>query len=389
MEKIFITGDLMRPNPDGSANQLANINWLYALISRQLEKLTGIKPKKLLRESGRTDLGDWLKTEDINTPCWHLDQVDLRMADPKKTLIIGFELPKNSKHQLRESGFKYIDVVIHPIRFLDDIVPALQTSGLPVISDKFLLTEGDFYLHANLIKNEVKRIFPLDISENTALIIGQTKVDKSLFDIHKGFFSLLHFKGEIEDICRRYSNVLFKPHPYQIDPEVMSFMKKNKIKITNSNVYGLLANDNVKSIYAISSSVLYEAKYFEKEVLFFAQRSIIDYLPVKPDVFLTLGFWGCLLGIDGVVDEMWVPYAQHRLRRTLDSWWGHPESPVFFRDDLITRARQDIDFATNSIHKLYAHKIKRRLIKLLRNLLLMKPQTNAEEYRFDYENRNS
>ena len=80
---------------------------------------------------------------------------------------------------------------------------------------------------------------------------------------------VLDFEKEIIEIAKSHKKLYFKMHPYA-DPTsepLDSFMKEHKIEVTTWNVYELLANENLKTAVAISSSVLEEAKYFDKDTI--------------------------------------------------------------------------------------------------------------------------
>jgi len=363
ISKIYITGDLIRPNPDGSANQISNIDWLYNLISFQIEKVSHIKPERLIRTTEKTTIQDWVQTENINVPCWHLMQKEFQNINHSEVLVIGFELPKNTKYQFEKKGIRYIDVIIHPIRYLADIIPAIKSFGIPKIQENFVIKDDAFYVYANILKTQMQRVSMLNIENDTALIVGQTRIDRSLFTEEGKILNLLDFKKEILKICQKHAHVVFKPHPYETDPEVFDFMVENNIEITDKNIYALLANKNISTVCGISSSVLYEAKYFNKEVQWFFPRNIDDYLPIRPDLFLSFEFWSNIFG-GQTNEEYWLLPSPHLLRKSLNSWWGHYESPLIIKNEISSEISSAIDFISENILRIIIRKIKKKLSSL-------------------------
>lgn len=316
--RIIITGDATRPNFDGTPHQLFNINWLYNLLREPIKLVTGIEPLKItVTPDFRNTIEEWLKT-DLNTRriSWHLRQPEFDY-DINRLIVIGFELPKNSLYQFSKLKIKYINVAIHPIRFTQDLIIGVQSNvKLP---DEFILDETQLCCALSFKE--------LNLPENTAIIVGQTSIDRSVIKNGK-VVKLSDFERQIRKLVTKYNKVLFKPHPLELEPLGIEVIKKYNIETTTENIYDLLAQKNLTHVYGISSSVLYEAKFFGKEVTFWCERRENRYLkPIQSNIFVSSAFWAIMLRpfVEIINEGTFKEFEPDFLRKSCNSWWGYPK----------------------------------------------------------------
>ena len=137
-EKIVFVGDFCRPNASMSGNnQTTNILWLWHLLAGQLRDATGLPTSVLLadgEEFGFPELyadaqlpvsnDSWARLYGLGHPS--LDAKVHRAC--AGALVIGFELSPSIKRALTVVDIPFVDGVIHPVRFMDDIFLAIEAS---------------------------------------------------------------------------------------------------------------------------------------------------------------------------------------------------------------------------------------------------------------------
>jgi len=223
-----------------------------------------------------------------------------------------------------------LNLSIHPIRFADDIFFNFETNS-EVIKQKLKKYELDynvFYHYADLIKaTYIQSVKKNNISKNSLLIIGQTQKDKVIFN-GKKYLNLLDYIKELKNLSVKYDNLYFKPHPYAKNNKfIYNSLKKEfkNIQIIHDNIYHLLSNENIKHIVALNSSVLYEAKYFNKETTFL-YKQYFDFqnndIAIYGNYFDS-SFWSNILDIPDT--SISLPHQPSRLRKAINDFWGYNE----------------------------------------------------------------
>lgn len=223
-----------------------------------------------------------------------------------------------------------LNISVHPIRFADDIFFNFETNDdeLRDKLKKYQVNYDMFYTYADIVKaTYLKTVKKEKYKGNSLVIVGQTEADKVIYDGEK-YLSLLDYKKEIKNLSRNYENIYFKPHPYaKNNKRIFKKLKEElgDIQIVHDNIYHLLSSQNIKCVVALNSSVLYEAKYFQKEVKFLYKpyfdigRSDIG---VYGDYFNS-SFWTDILGTED--KNISLPFVPNRLRKSINDFWGYNE----------------------------------------------------------------
>ncbi len=239
-----------------------------------------------------------------------------------------------------------LNLSIHPIRFADDIFFNFETNDdqLREKLKKYEVNYDMFYHYADILKaTYIKTVKENNIGQNSLLIIGQTHQDKVLYD-GKKYISLLEYIDTIKELASNYNNIYFKPHPYaKNNKEVFGYLKKEipNITIIYDNIYHLLSNPNIKHLVGLNSSVLYEAKYFKKEVTFL-YKPYFDFefsdIGIYSDYFNS-SFWSDIL--DTKDKNISLPFGESRLRKTINDFWGYNEvsSQIVLKDIIKNKIR--------------------------------------------------
>ena len=358
MERIIITSDLFRPlitNGQIGPFHTKRINKYYYFLELQLRLATGLPierlnapfttfdPVQFYKLCGLTCMSEenWFKLYDIK----EVPQEAILYYGKfiHKSLVIYHEAPNFITKIHEQLSIPFIDMLVHPVRFMDDHLWAMA-SNVQLISNnirRYSVDTNLFYFGANCIK-AICAQDPLPIDINSALLVGQTLVDISVFDKTKNL-TIFDFEQEITELGDTYEKVYFRPHPYQQgDKKVKNFISSfRNIEFTTNNTYRFLGHDNIEEVVAISSSVLQEAMFFGKKIRYLHKnpkkyeysRDLSDgsykYSAITSDVFMTPHFWHDILtGIIPTVTHcppFQINSIPNRVRSTFNDYWAFTE----------------------------------------------------------------
>lgn len=196
------------------------------------------------------------------------------------TFVIGYELSEQTKKILDAIDVKYVDIWLHPIRFLDDNFYAYYSSDSNIRTqlNRYNLPEDTYYLYADKLKiqsymgwDKFHNAIDKALIDNSCLFVGQTLTDKAV--CRDGtMLTVLNFEEEFTRLTKEFDHVYFSPHP-MIKGDYSSqleFLKQfDNVSIIKEPGYKLLCSDKIKKVVAISSSLVYEARFFNKATEFF------------------------------------------------------------------------------------------------------------------------
>ena len=355
IEKIIITGDILRPSDNGNSNdQKINIEWLYHLLRFPLSLSNSLNidvlkwenqpkvfdSKKFYKLNDHESLPkDWIELYHSS----NFSKASLKYMKKyfSNSLVIGFELPEILMNMFDELNITYIDLIIHPIRYMDDVFFGIRTNH-PSIFQKVKqhqLHSQTFSIYAGVHNATVSRMpKKRRFEKNSALFTGQVEIDKSLIKNGK-IISILDYKEEFSNIAKRYKKVYFKKHPYaKGNNKVDAFLQTFKnIEFIDENFYYLLGQEEIEAVYSISSSTVLEAKFWGKESNYLYRNPFnllhdddcnfnsTAYIPVY-EKFLLPSFWSDILS--HVIETSSIPHIElpvkpNRLRNSLQNYWGY------------------------------------------------------------------
>lgn len=375
--KIIFTGDFIRPSAAAwRPTQHYNIRWLHDLFAPVLRQLTHADigyvawnhAGVLKGGIDGNDIADIYNTCDVTSSMdgWALlydraflpAKVRRRLADLFcDALVIGFEIPPYLKHFLLENGNTYIDFIIHPVRFHDDIFFGVQSSDMrlnAVLAD-FAMDEEELYLAAGVAGATAGRLSNLPAEPGSSLILMQTRHDKT--QIREGrFIGFSDFLAPAFEQGIFNGPVLLKPHPLEPgNPHLRIITSSVKgCRVTSANFYELLCCENIELIVSLSSSTSFEAKYFDKKSIhlykppfemFFKGQNFTygfeSYFSIK-DAYYGNNFWNALveaLNFSGLrssksKDHTALAIKPNRTRLALKSFWGYNQidTDIAFRE---------------------------------------------------------
>jgi hypothetical protein len=265
----------------------------------------------------------------------------------QRRFCVGYELPPWLVQVLEQHAVPYVDLRLHPIRFLDDLLFAVRASCADTQAKLLAMAvpESEVLATAGLREAMCRYISEARVPDDTLLVIGQRRFDST--QIAGGdFFDAHRHTAEIHALCARHAAVVLKPHP--LDPqhsllEVAAAAPARVIGVINDNTYRMMALPQVSAILTVNSGVAYEAPYFGKRVhtlaplqMRLAWRGAVPDAPAPDaaahaslgDVVLTPDFWRVLLAPHTRVsppDGMCLHPKPNRLRIALDSFWNFQE----------------------------------------------------------------
>jgi hypothetical protein len=343
----------MRPDGRGRPGGVDRPSvWLFDAIKRQVNLACGL-PIDVVTANGVPALCaslDAARSPSSAHRHWALSYQCLPVSDQRHGILsrrllgrfcIGYEMPPWLRHLLDSLHVPYIDVRLHPVRFLDDLLfaanashPATQTALLAMAEP-----ESAVIITAGLREAMCHMISEATVPAGTLIVIGQRPLDSS--QIAGGsFFDALPRAAEILAICERYSAVLLKPHPLEPDHSLLRVAANasNIAGVSHDNLYRLMSLPEIAGILTVNSSVAYEAVYFGKKV------HALTALPIRlawrgapaeanvyaslDDRVLTVDFWRTVLAPHTPVsdaDNVSLPSKPNRLRIALDSFWNFQE----------------------------------------------------------------
>lgn len=274
---IVITGDVLRPTEEKFvASQSGNIRWLYMLlrgvIGRATNKSVEIRTwedcniQQFYREAGaKTDIRGWGELSDRLDRSEVIDSwVRINYGN---SFVIGFEMPRILSLNLSRVGIPYINLTIHPVRFLSDIYFGMSTNHPEIYSalNDYAIPEQDIQRGAELVLAHVaKRDLPLPDGP-TALILGQVRYDRALICNGK-FVTFADHGAALREHVERESYILFKRHPYATSDLNLYLcgIPLHKIRTVVQNFYELMGSEGIAKVVSLTSGGSYEARYFGK-----------------------------------------------------------------------------------------------------------------------------
>ncbi len=274
------------------------------------------------------------------------EQIDyLKKFFTPETIILGMEIYKPLCDLLTSFGCQIIDMAFNSYKLFDDLSLCFYTNNKEIYNKlvKYQIPQDKYYFYANYWKVFMENnnmIQDNDIEENSVLFIGQTLLDKSVEKNGK-FLNVIDFEEKLKELSQNYSKIYYLPHPYLGKKRKLIYdWVKNSPYIellTNRSTYGLLASDKIKKVVGISTSVLYEAQYFDKEIeylykpLFNIDASFEEhsYVSLLYDYF-NPKFWADILSPiceirKGIKDVNYFENAHNKMRNVHNDYWGYAQ----------------------------------------------------------------
>jgi predicted HAD superfamily hydrolase len=350
-KRIVICSDFLSTS---DTEQLSNLSWLFDSLKNPIssasgktvqrfaaKELTGFSRKQFFALSGVTLNLDALQF-DFDPEAITAESINyLKEFLQEDALLLGYEFSRRTRAIMDKFGFTYIDLWLHPIRYLDDVLFGFSSNNKEIFKalSEFNYSESHFTLYADRHKvatyKGYKRVAKeIQIEAGSALLVGQTLQDKAVLENGR-FLNLLDYKDEILELAEKHSVVYFSRHPFEKDDKkIMKFLGTiDNLVVTDTPVYSLLAKDELKTVAGISSSVVMEGRYFGKQAQYFFQPifelsttySLNSYISVFQD-FLYPQFWSKVLAPvtkTNDVEPIKFDTQKDKIRDMLGFYWSY------------------------------------------------------------------
>ncbi|WP_270938760.1 hypothetical protein [Falsiroseomonas oryzae] len=358
--RIVLTGDVLRPQEEAfRPAQTGNILWLHRLLRRPIAAASGLEVQALAwapppgsgaaafdtpglyAAAGETrDIEGWVRLFDAP----HLPREAAAVfaaAVAGAAAVVGFELAEVQKRLLTRLGIAWIDLNIHPCRFGPDLLFAVQTNHPEVLAALAAHHAEDhvFEPWADLLAATAVKIPVHPPVEEAVMVVGQTRVDRSLVSGGR-LVDLRDLAAPFHAAIGREGRVLFKPHPYNADGFGLheTGLPLRRIREAGDNAYVLMAQDSIRRVVGVSSSLVAEARFFGKEGVFLGTPPF-RIAPTRDalapgmhasvvDAWLSADFWRDVLApvLDVTLRDGHRPtLGPNALRGSLRQYWGWEE----------------------------------------------------------------
>lgn len=354
--KLIVTGDIFRPFRVGERWESAtwkNVRWLDGIAGTAArvagwDVSTVSWDPALRRSRGNIDIPAIFDA--LGLPVSRAGWIEL-LGYPKlpeaiendlramfdADLVIGYEMPDHLLRILDRAGTAVIDVILHPVRFLDDVMFALRTNRADIhaLLTRHAVPRETMILQAGLIKSKAAWMKPpLPLRPGATLVLGQVGDDRAAINVATGkCHTLADHADKLLELCTQSSMVLFKPHPYDAEQSqnAVTMRRLQCVQWTSANFYHLIAQPEIDMVCALNSSGLVEAEVFGKDTLWlapplyrFGDKGPLDgeFGEAMPQdgFWCEPGFWSALRGSAAVSAAL--PPRPNRLRRALNADWG-------------------------------------------------------------------
>lgn len=330
------------------SEQESNLKWLKHLLNRPLSQAVG-KPHCLPQAFSREI---FFKYSDIKCSLFakhfYYEASDISSDSleylhgfiNKETLVLGYEFSPQTRQVLELAGITYIDIWLHPVRFLDDILFAMRSNNerIQVALQSDEVDQTLFYTYADLLRVQNYRGFRRlreELIPNSALFIGQLLDDKAIMK-NGSFLTLLNFKEQFKALTKSHDHVYYIRHPFlkSGDEMVLKFVEGFKnASLLFQPTYHLLASDEVETVATISSSVATEALFFEKHTMLY-HIPAVEIREKQPKRYTSIdqsllfaNFWRKILKdvmkVSPLTKHIELTSKKDRLRDALSFYWGY------------------------------------------------------------------
>ncbi|MDW9477908.1 hypothetical protein GOB57_03870 [Sinorhizobium meliloti] len=344
---VYIASDLLSTS---QKEQDSNLRWIRDLFNRPIAQGLGVKVETASRQWNDNfsfDRAAFFELSelpiDIEETQVFFESKDIsdrsveyfRKHFPDRSVIFGYEMSFSTREIIDRAGITYVDMWLHPVRFLDDLLFAFNSND-PEVRERmasFELPEELSYVYASRLRVQMYRSRPRfnnDLKPHSALFVGQTLQDKAIAS-NKGMLTLLDFRADFENVARRHNHIYYSRHPFvkNGDEKTLSFARELKnVSLTGHPTYMMLASDEIEFVFTISSSVVTEAKYFGKEAQYLFKPPVHVYsengYSSLMHNYLFSGFWRYIFAGGDRPDPRAINFidGRNKVRDMLSWYWG-------------------------------------------------------------------
>lgn len=349
---VVVLGDFLRPDAAGRPGGTDRpTRWLANAAAPAIARAAAL-PCTALMPTQDAALAAWLAQQRAAAAAddfWSAHYAALPLdAGLERALLphlagrfcLAYEAPPYLRHLLDAIGVPWLDLRIHPVRFLDDLIFAVRASeeqtqaALPALA----VDEAVVAATAGLRVAMAQLIADAALPAGTLIVAGQRPLDATQI-VDGRFFDAAEHAAEIARLCAAHRAVVLKPHPSGDAHSLLLAAARapNCLGVIRDNLYRMLAMPEIAGVLTANSSVAYEAPYFGKNVHALAPMVLriawrgdaaTEAHVSLDDRVLLADFWRLVLAPHAPVtppDGAAWPAKPNRLRIALDSFWGFQE----------------------------------------------------------------
>lgn len=389
LRKIGLTCDFFRFEPQESRIrnwQNQNLEWLFNILNRKdllqqsKVKVTLIKTPEDLKtfksQAVDTEIIKAYTVAPADTWAKFYDCENVALFPAlfaklmEQDLIVGFEISPTIKRFLHAQGKPYLNLYIHPLRFLRDLCLGATTNA-PFIARSLEVIE------LNELEIETQRCrfaalfsrleLPAFAIPRVPVLIGQTENDSILIESGR-FVEWRDYDDQLTEGLEKFNTVVYLEHPNRISSnaaavEHLRSRHRKTVISMNANGYGVLfSNRHIPRILTLSSSLGVEASVIghKSQFLLADPRKKVIVAGIDLPILPTLGhkvlsreFWQSILEGHDVetsgraVKENDFALGEHYLRNSLESWAYRSLQYGHYRD-LVTKTILPTSSATSA-----------------------------------------
>lgn len=347
--RIVVTGDVLRPTDTRFvSSQSKNTLWLFSLLRAQLTQAAAVPVETVLWDRGFAT-GDFYVAAgaSLSLDGWatlyaadslSVEAIAIVNEAFHDAFVVAFELPPVLAVTLTMLGIPWVDLSIHPIRFLPDLLIAFATNDTDVLAEAVPAHQrfNAFEPWAGLLMASAGRRRQPRFPDGSALAVGQVAEDRSVI-VGGRFVDFAAYAPVLQGIAKA-NPIVFRPHPYGASDFglIGAGLEYSRIIRTAEPLYSLLSHSAIGEVVTVSSSVGIEAPLFGKHVRWLG-RSPFRIAPlsadVRPDSHLSLGhvvlqtdFWRQALRPyfhTTRLDRETIAFPPNTLRMSLRNFWGY------------------------------------------------------------------
>lgn len=343
-QRIVFTGDIFRTAGHLRPDQIWNVQWLQKQFGGLLESITGLPSE--IRFWGKEQSPDIIARafdslgEEISYDAWArnfwktatADLSEVFYDDYRDALVVAIEASPLVESILNNVGADWINIQISPLRFLSDWALSIRGSKKICFESvsRFSLSDTDILNAVTKVKEYYgDRNYGLN---DALLFCGQMSGDRSLI----GANGFVQPAAVVDHLLRVSENkkIFIKPHPLEKDNEIIRAITSSvDVSFIEGDIYGILSSRESFSVAAISSSVLSEARAFDKKTHVFLEKINAGLLPA---IVVLSGYWnpefwsGLLQLVCPCNSSIRFPIPEHTLRsyqalgQDIEKLWPYP-----------------------------------------------------------------
>lgn len=332
--KILLTYDFLSTKPSLGKHLAQSLSFIQTILNALditviIDK--GEFDQKLFLESinqtfNNQNRFEIIKTSTLNKKSLNLLKNYLYGFD----LIIAYELSIESRQIFDKYEIKYIDLWLSPIRFYDDLLFNWFSNDKCIQEklEKYQFQNEKLFVKSQTISDQFEYFYPsnINLEDNSLLLLGQLFEDRSVIKDNK-FLTLLDFKTKIIELSNSYARIYLQKHPFMSEEDFKKYKEgfqniSNLEYLENLNTYALLSKNAIKKVVAISSSVLFEASYFNKEIEYLYKSVINEQSIMIYKEYFKTQFWIDILSLNQSLDIELLNYDNY-FRYKINAFWAY------------------------------------------------------------------